>query len=325
MKYNFNKQQILNLFAQGKKISEVANELNCTVISLQRYMRKEDIKIAKRYSQDVKDKVFSLLDTGKYLHKDIAKEIGLTLSEVRSIIKYRQANNRNSIKYSNSINNDLLNNFDLFWYLIGIISTDGHISDKSNTISIFQNDYEYLKSLQENLEHKGKIYQTIGENGEPKMFTLHLLSEKLRNFLIDNKFDSDKRYSVPFLDCPKEYLNFYLRGLFDGDGCIAYRYISGRMEGQLIQFTTGSEFMKNGLKNCLENLGWKVSISEKLSQANNKYWDIKIDNREDVLAFCRYIYKGSHKFMLKRKYIKAIKLYKLLEFDKQINEIVEAI
>lgn len=29
--------------------------------------------------------------------------------------------------------------------------------------------------------------------------------------------------------------------------------------------------------------------------------------------------------MLKRKYIKAIKLYKLLEFDKQINEIVEAI
>lgn len=325
MKYNFNKQQILDLFAQGRKISEVANELNCTVISLQRYMRKEDIKIAKRYSQDVKDKVFSLLDTGKYLHKDIAKELGLTLVEVRSIIKYRQANIRNSIKYSNSIDDSLLNNLNLFWYLIGIISTDGHISNNSNVILIFQNDHDYLENLQKCLKHKGKIYQTVGKNGESKMFTLHLLSEKLRNFLIDNKFDSDKRYSAPFLNCPKEYLNFYLRGLFDGDGCIAYRYISGRMEGQLIQFTTGSMFMKDGLKKCLESFGWKVSISEKLSQANNIYWDIKIDNRDDVLAFCKYIYKGSHEFMLKRKYIKAIKLYKLLEFDKQINEIVEAI
>lgn len=325
MKYNFDKQQILDLFAQGNKISEVANKLNCTTISLQRYIRKEDIKIAKRYSQEIKDKVFSLLDTGKYLHKEIANQVGLTLTEVRSIIKQRQVNQRNLVKYSNSINDDLLNNLDLFWYLIGIISTDGHISNRSNVVSIFQNDHDYLETLQKILEHKGKIYQSIGENGEPKIFTLHLLSEQLRNFLIDNKFDSDKRYTVPFLNCPKEYLNFYLRGLFDGDGCIAYRYISGRMEGQLIQFTTGSKFMKDGLKDCLESLGWKVSVFEKLSQANNIYWDVKIDNRDDVLAFCQYIYKGSHKFMLKRKYIKAIKLYKLLEFDKQINEIVEAI
>lgn len=48
-------------------------------------------------------------------------------------------------------------------------------------------------------------------------------------------------------------------------------------------------------------------------------------NREDVLNFCKYIYSGTHDFMLRRKYIKAIKLYKILELDKQINEIVEAI
>lgn len=288
-------------------------------------MRKEDIKIAKRYSQDIKDQVLTLLDTGKYIHREIAEKVGLTLTEVRSIIKQKQAVNRLQQKFPNSIDEMCLDKLDLFWYLVGIISTDGHVSNRSNIISIFQNDHEYLENLQKLLSHSGKIYQTCSKDGSPKIFQLNILSEKLRNFFVNNNFDSDKRYSAPFLNCPREYLNFYLRGLFDGDGCISYKYISGRMDGQIIQFTTGSEIMKNGIKRCLESFGWKTSVSEKFSQANNKYWDIKLDNRNDVLDFCKFIYTGSHKFMLKKKYIKAIKLYKLLEFDKRINEIVEAI
>ena len=323
MKYNFNKEQINSLFAQKKRIKEVAQELNCTVISLQRYMRKENIKIAKRYTPETKENVFKLLDSKKYTHSEIAKLLNLTLTEVRSIIKQRQSNIRNITRLSNKINEEKLSNLSLFWYLVGLISTDGHIDKERNSVSVFQNDYQYLDNLRISLGHQGKIYQHHTSTG--KIFKLTILSQKLKLFFIENNFNNDKRYTVPFLNCPKEYLSFYLRGLFDGDGCLSYKYISGRMEGQSIQFTTGSERMCNGLKKCFDTITWKVIIQKKVSNANNSYWDIKMANREDVLNFCKYIYSGTHDFMLKRKYIKAIKLYKILELDKQINEIVEAI
>jgi hypothetical protein len=114
MKYNFNKSEIEDLFFnQNLKISEVAEKLNCTTIALQRFMRKEGIKIAKRYTQEQKENVFSLLDTGQYTHNQIAIQLGMTLTEVRSIIKSRQAISR-STKLSNKIPDNLLDNKPLF-------------------------------------------------------------------------------------------------------------------------------------------------------------------------------------------------------------------
>jgi intein-encoded DNA endonuclease-like protein len=57
MKYNFNKNEVINLLKTEKKVQDVATKLNCTLISLQRYMRKENIKVAKRYSDDLRKQV----------------------------------------------------------------------------------------------------------------------------------------------------------------------------------------------------------------------------------------------------------------------------
>jgi hypothetical protein len=74
-----------------------------------------------------------------------------------------------------------------------------------------------LHTLQNLLKHFGKIYEY---NLDHKCYVLTILSKQLKEFLIKNKICGDKRYCVPFLQCPKEYINYYLRGLFDGDGCL---------------------------------------------------------------------------------------------------------
>ena len=84
-------EEVKNLLLDQRfKIKDAAEKLGCTIIKLQRFMRKNNIKVAKRYPQELKNKVLEILDTGLYKHKEIADKIGLTLVEVRSIIKQRQ-------------------------------------------------------------------------------------------------------------------------------------------------------------------------------------------------------------------------------------------
>lgn len=45
---------------------------------------------------------------------------------------------------------------------------------------------------------------------------------------------------------------YYIRGLFDGDGCLYYKYISGVFEGKTWQITSGSKLIAEGLVNCIK-------------------------------------------------------------------------
>lgn len=319
-------EEVKNLLLnQHFKIKDAAEKLGCTIIKLQRFMRKNDIKIAKRYPQELKDKVLEILDTGLYKHQEIADKVGLTLTEVRSIIKQRQAKKRESQKYSNKIGLDLFNNNNkqLLWYLIGLITTDGHIDSRSKTVCVFQKDIPFLKHLQLLLKHNGKVYTSTSKDGEEKCYAIHILDEKLHNFLVDNDFETDKRYNVKFLDCPKEFLSDYIRGLFDGDGCLSYKYISGRFEGCILQFTSGSKLLAEKLQSVLKEIGFDFNIQNKISVTGNPYYDIKLCIMKEVVRFCKYMYNNSLEYKLKRKYILFLKLCKLIEFTKQLNEIVE--
>lgn len=324
MKYNFNKIEVEKLFYEKNlKIKEAAQQLNCTVIALQRYMRKENIKIAKRYTDEKKEEVFSLLDNGDLTHAQIAHKVGLTLVEVRSIIKQRQAKIRERIKFSNEVNSEFMENKPLLWYLIGLITTDGHINSQSSSVSIYQNDHSFLTNIQKLIGHTGKIYQRTNETG--KIFVLTILNNDLYRFLLDSGLDFDKRHSAKFIKCPNEYLPFYIRGIFDGDGCIYYKYMSGRFEGKAVQITTGSKYMADNLKKCFTKQNWHANVFQKTSEAGNIYYDINIDLTEDVLSFCEFIYSSHLEFKLNKKYFKYIKLVKLIELDKQINEIVDTL
>lgn len=324
MKYKFNKVEVEDLlFNQKLKIKEAAERLGCTTIALQRYMRKEQIRIAKRYTQAQKDAVLQLLDTGLYKHIEIANKLGMALTEVRSIIKQRSAKEKEDIKFPNQVSDDFIKNKPLFWYLVGIVITDGHLVDRSANVTIYQNNYHFLECLQKLIGHSGKIREGRSETG--RMYSLAILNKTFYNFLLSNGLDFDKRYSAKFIKCPDKYMPYYIRGIFDGDGCLAYRYISGRFEGKVIQITTGSLDIANALNTFFQKQNWNSTIHNKVSIAGNPYYDITIDDTENVLKFCKYIYSGELTFKLERKYYKYIKLEKLIELDKQINEIVDTL
>ena len=178
-----------------------------------------------------------------------------------------------------------------------------------NTLNVFK---KYIN-------HYGKLYK----NSE--CYTLTINNESLYNFFKSHKFTSDKRYSVKFINPPKEMIPYYIRGLFDGDGCLYYKYISGVYEEKTWQITSGSKLIAEGLVNCIKKeLNIDLNIHKKISSAGNEYYDIICNITEDILKLCKFIYNDHTKLSLSRKLKSYLKLKSLINLDKQVNDIVDA-
>lgn len=323
-KYNLDKNQIYDWYInQNLNQDEICKKLGgIPKITLQRFLRKNKIKKIDRIDYDLLvPKIKSRLDLGM-IHKEIAEDLGLTIDKVRKII-YQKINPNDNPKYSNKLLDDswIDENNLIFWYIVGLISSDGHI-DKNNCINIFQSNFEYLKMIQKIINHPGKLYK----KEDSDCYTLIINSEKLYKILSEKyNINCDKRYSVPFINPPKELINHYIRGIFDGDGCLYYRYVSGIFEGKRWQITTGSKFMAEGLKECIKKeLNIDLTIHCKKSTADNDYYDIICNDTESLLKLCQYMYNNSNKLYLNRKFKSYIKLKNLIKLDKQINDIVDA-
>lgn len=322
-KYNFNKEEVYDLYINKnytlKQLSEYYN--NVPIITLQRFLRVNEIKKNdnKDYSLLIPD-IQRKLNEGM-IHKDIAKDLGITIDVLRHII-YKKINPTDNIKYSNKLTDEswIIEKNYIFWYIVGLVTTDGHI-DNNGCICIFQSNFEFLKNIQKFINHCGRLYK----NNDSECYTLMINSPLLYDFFVKNGFSSDKRYDAKFIIPSKEMFPYYLRGIFDGDGCLYYRYISGTFEGKNWQITSGSKFIAKELKDSIKSeLNIDLNVHEKLSQAGNSYYDITTNNTEDIIKICEFIYINHNKLSLTRKFKSYIKLKSLIKLDKQINDIVDA-
>lgn len=323
-KYNLDKNQIYDWYInQNLTQEEICKKLGgIPKITLQRFLRKNEIKKLESIDYEyLVPEIKVRLDLGM-IHKDIAEDLGLTVDKIRKII-YQKINPTDNPRYSNKLLDEswINKNNPIFWYILGLISSDGHV-DKNNNINIFQSNFEYLKMIQKVINHPGKLYKK--ENSE--CYTLIINSEKLYKILTEKyNITYDKRYSVPFINPPKELINHYIRGLFDGDGCLYYRYISGLFEGKRWQITTGSKNMAEGIKNCIKSeLNIDLNINLKKSIADNDYYDVICNDTDSILKIEKYMYSNSNKLYLLRKFKSFLKLKNLIKLDKQINDIVDA-
>lgn len=316
-KFLFSKEELYQKYIVEKLTQkQLSTFYNVSEPTINRRLRKfELVKIDRKSCDYVK--TLELSNINNYLnsnltHQEIAEKLGITRDRFRKTI-YQKLNVTKNPRYSNQIDESLLiENSHFYWYLIGIITSDGHVSTNCNNVSIFQKDNSYLKVLQNKLGHKGKIYSN-GKGG----FNLIICSSYLTNKLKEYGFTSDKRYNVPFLDVPSRYLNSYILGIFDGDGCIYFNYTSDQPLRTTVQFTTGSKFLAEGLLKSL--VEFNPTIQNKVSTVNNPYYDVKIYQFDKIFNIFNWLYNTENiNFCLKRKYNLFVKqkmihdIYKLI-------------
>jgi len=188
-------------------------------------------------------------------------------------------------------------------YFLGLIYADGCVFPKKNScaIKLTKEDDYILEEFKKDIDSQKPLNYTkskliTGTNYIGKAQSKIELNSKI---LIDDlqKLGVIQNKSL-VLKFPSEmpYIRDFIRGYFDGDGCI---YNSQK---RIMLNFVGSENFCKGLCDFLKSQ-LDIDVFTKQDKRGNS-WYIYIHRINDVLKFCRYIYEDNNCIKLNRKYEK---------------------
>jgi len=192
-------------------------------------------------------------------------------------------------------------------YILGLLITDGCLSRAkkgSYRISLCLNDKELLKKVADAMGSKHAITLSRHQEG------LHVFIFGRRRLVEDLMIlgmKPRKSLDIKFPDVPTQYLRDFIRGVFDGDGCVYYR-TGSKTKLLNTSFVSASKNFIYGLESALHILGMaKRKIYEyqnKNMQTKNIYYTLRYCHKESLELF-KIMYEGlKNNLYLERKYDK---------------------
>lgn len=310
--YNLDVNKVFDYYLTHTK-KETSEYFKVSTSTVDRLMRKHNMYKHKKIFFD-KDLVLKMLSEGKK-HSEIAFYYDCPLTTYRSYHR-RIISDKFKWKRDNTLKDEDLNfNDPVFWYMVGLILSDGHIQRQSNTVKIYSKYAYHLHFLKKYY----KIKSTLSKNN---VFVLTMNSKKLKHFFVQNNIQSDKRYNVRFIDSGNELYNrCQIAGLFDGDGCIYFNYRSGMFIGNQCFISSGSQKMIEDLITVLSQYDFKyLNIDKFKSSVGNYCYKAVLRHKDEILNFYNLLnIKEIKNFRLKQKQIKFLKFFDLLELDKKYS------
>jgi hypothetical protein len=192
-------------------------------------------------------------------------------------------------------------------YLLGLYFSDGCISPKRNAVQIGMQDLDVIKKVKNALEYTGPINERVEYNNHIH-YILNISSKQMVKNLI--RMGCVERKSLilkfPHEYIPKNLISHFLRGVFDGDGCIhrCKQKNKFKKENRYILSLVGTKDMCNGFKFYL-NVGNFTKHNKYDNEKNTYRW--QIGNKKDVEKCLISMYKDATIYM-DRKYAKAMEI-----------------
>lgn len=204
-------------------------------------------------------------------------------------------------------------------YILGFWFADGCIMDKggSKVFSITQHKND--KYLLEKILKKMNSIHPLEISAKGTCYSFCIGSKKIFNDIIILGGKTRKSKDVDFPDIPPQYLADFIRGYFDGDGCVYLRK-NGNLGGA--NFVCGSKKFINRLNDILAfrlslckydlkyNYGGRIlTIKERMAWINNKYYKFSENYRleltvGDTRRLQDFMYNNIDCLKLERKYQK---------------------
>ena len=183
-------------------------------------------------------------------------------------------------------------------YILGFWFADGNIC-KSNggyyfDITVKQEDKYLLEEFLKEFASEHKIYDRSKEGCCRILFSC----KEFYNDIIALGGKERKSLTLTFPDVPEKYLSHFIRGYFDGDGCIYKNCYCAYM----ISTKSFCESVEAILKNNDINIS---SIKQKHPECgkNNNVYTLNIYRKNEFFKFARYLYHDVDKdcIVMKRK------------------------
>jgi len=187
-------------------------------------------------------------------------------------------------------------------YALGLMFSDGCIYSAGNRkyINFSSKDHELVETFRALLKSEHNIYQSRGSYSI--VIGGQELYDDLRRWGLEER-KSWEDYGIPKI--PKELLRHFLRGIYDGDGCIFLSEIQGRYTYLHIALTCASPRFLREVKQVLE----ENSISCQKIRKDRANYRLQVGDQSSVKKMVEYLYRSSNYF-LKRKRDVARRFYR---------------
>lgn len=292
----FTDGEVIELYEQGYSMEKIAKMFNVSRTRIRTALTLNDVNIRQRKPYNLKNKI-DAVDYTPY---------SLTKRKTRYTTSYSKYSSSNKIYTDELFFNDWSHELA---YFLGWMASDGNISESKNAFRITSTDIEHLESLfslfSYGWETSIREWKTKEHSHYLPAGTISISREDIMNMLIDYGIPPNKSLIMKLPYIPSKYMRDFVRGVFEGDGCITYK---SNLSPKIV-FATGSEKFAYGLGEVIEKqTGLKVYVYvDKKNTLTLEY-----DSITSVKMLFKYMYEGvPSELILKRKYDVFIELFTL--------------
>ncbi len=190
-------------------------------------------------------------------------------------------------------------------YVLGYLFADGSIVDskpsRTSYLRFYSNDRDVLEGIRDVMDFGGGIYsRKKGGCGDIEKihYYISIGSREICNDLIRIGVGPRKSKTMSFPDVPDEYLSYFVRGYFDGDGCLYCEKGNKRLR---VIFTSGSRGFLLALS---KRLAGALGVKDQNVVRSTRSYQIRYSTIEAEMIL-DYIYGGLKKApYLRRKFLK---------------------
>ncbi len=161
-------------------------------------------------------------------------------------------------------------------YVLGFFCADGGMIDapymRGQYVSFFNTDQELLEKIKLAMssEHNVRLVRKAGTNGNNKNFyLLKIGNHKLFKDLSSLGLTPNKSLTIRMPMVPKKFLDDFIRGLLDGDGCL---YVEKPKKTLKLIFTSGS---RDFLVDLMKEMGQHYKIPAQNILGGRRYFQLR--------------------------------------------------
>ena len=207
-------------------------------------------------------------------------------------------------------------------YLLGFIAADGSINNHATrlTISIKRKDVEILEIFRKFLQTNKSIeyFSRIHEGKTYEYARLSIINKHINKALNSLGLHERKTWGNTIPEIDNEYMRGFIRGYFDGDGCITnlkYKSISVSIAGFKSNMTKIISFLES------INIFTSFTIDKRTSSRHDDdFGSLVATNNLQKYCFLKWIYENDNGIHLNRKYLKAMQFISDIENSNDIKD-----
>lgn len=302
------RESMVKEYLNGTRCIDLEKKYGICRAAVLNTFHRRNISVRKDTIQ-MSDKTKNMIELykGGLSSKEIAEKLGVRRGTVQVLVNSNGfKGNVTFYRKSKSLNDDYFECIDTEKkaYHLGLLFADGHINKYENKNTIFISLKKQDSYLIEDFKREIEADNPINERLFPKNPTWEtqryftVSSRKMKQDLIKYGCTPQKSLTAIFPKIDPEFIWHFIRGYFDGDGCIrAYRRSDCRILMKSIIICV-SEYFGTSLKDLLSK---EFKIVSYLRKQGNIHM-LTINRQEHIVKFRDLLYNNSSISMERKKH-----------------------